>query len=40
MSYDVFSRLVAILYRRGLIKDSQYNVIEGQVTKFIHILSG
>lgn len=28
MSYNVFSLLVAILHRRGLIGNSQYNVIE------------
>ncbi|XLS90727.1 hypothetical protein HN51_066735, partial [Arachis hypogaea] len=39
MSYDAFTRLVAILRQRGLLIDNQYSIIEEQVAKFLHILS-
>ncbi|XLR26807.1 hypothetical protein S83_054707 [Arachis hypogaea] len=40
MSYDAFTRLVAILRQRGLLRDNQYSIVEEQVAKFFHILSG
>ncbi|KAG6476907.1 protein ALP1-like [Zingiber officinale] len=40
MSYDAFTRLVAILRGRGLLRDNQYSFVEEQVAKFLHILSG
>ncbi|KAL4338143.1 hypothetical protein AHAS_Ahas12G0180700 [Arachis hypogaea] len=40
MSYDAFTRLVAILRQRGLLRDNQYSIVEEQVAKFLHILSG
>ncbi|KAL4288317.1 hypothetical protein AHAS_Ahas19G0274100 [Arachis hypogaea] len=40
MSYDAFTRLVAILRQRRLLRDNQYSIVEEQVTKFLHILSG
>ncbi|KAG6528172.1 hypothetical protein ZIOFF_010322 [Zingiber officinale] len=40
MSYDAFTRLVAILRGRGLMRDNQYSFVEEQVVKFLHILSG
>ncbi|XLS74023.1 hypothetical protein HN51_030888 [Arachis hypogaea] len=40
MSYDVFTILVAILRQRGLLRDNQYSIVEEQVAKFLHILSG
>ena len=40
MSYDAFTRLVAILRGRGLLRDNQYSFVEEQVAKFLHTLSG
>ncbi|KAG6526251.1 hypothetical protein ZIOFF_016233 [Zingiber officinale] len=40
MSYDAFTRLVAILHGRGLLRDNQCSFVEEQVAKFLHILSG
>ncbi|XLS57283.1 hypothetical protein HN51_007038 [Arachis hypogaea] len=40
MSYDAYTRLVAILRQRGLLRDNQYSIVEEQVAKFLYILSG
>ncbi|XLU81378.1 hypothetical protein S245_004798, partial [Arachis hypogaea] len=40
MNYDAFTRLVAILHQRGLLRDNQYSIVEDYVAKFLHIYSG
>ncbi|KAG6508181.1 hypothetical protein ZIOFF_033552 [Zingiber officinale] len=40
IGYDAFTRLVAILRGRGVLRVNQYSFVEEQVAKFLHVLSG